>query len=187
MNTGWWDNDIHGCYSLVKIAFVPICAWARTIDEYDVLMPVSYIRVTSQINCGDVTILNQKRLSLATMAKSAVDNYFSRIVCSGHQIVCKKQGNTVVTANNDFGVTCEAICLVTRENYWQIASLVTQKSLFTVTHALFFTSLEYLGPVTIFQSNINLWEAVRTTSLNITHSAGMNVTLWNAIVTSLIG
>ena len=28
----------------------------------------------------------------------------------------------------------------TRENYWQIASLVTQKSLFTVTHALFFIS-----------------------------------------------
>ena len=27
---------------------------------------------------------------------------------------------------------------VTRENYWQIASLVTQKSLLTVTHALFF-------------------------------------------------
>ena len=29
---------------------------------------------------------------------------------------------------------------VTRENYWQIASLVTQKSLFTVTHALFLIS-----------------------------------------------
>ena len=29
---------------------------------------------------------------------------------------------------------------VTRENYWQIASLVTQKSVFTVTHALFFIS-----------------------------------------------
>ena len=29
---------------------------------------------------------------------------------------------------------------VTRENHWQIASLVTQKSLFTVTHALFFIS-----------------------------------------------
>ena len=27
---------------------------------------------------------------------------------------------------------------VTRENYWQIASLVTQKSLFMVTHVLFF-------------------------------------------------
>ena len=33
---------------------------------------------------------------------------------------------------------------VTRENYWQIASLVTQKSLFTVTHALFFISLQWL-------------------------------------------
>ena len=30
---------------------------------------------------------------------------------------------------------------VTRENHWQIASLVTQKSLFTVTHALFFILL----------------------------------------------
>ena len=27
---------------------------------------------------------------------------------------------------------------VTRENLWQIFSLVTQKSLFTITHALFF-------------------------------------------------
>ena len=29
---------------------------------------------------------------------------------------------------------------VTRENHWRIASLVTPKSLFTVTHALFFIS-----------------------------------------------
>ena len=26
MNTGWWEIDIHGCYSLVKIAFATICA-----------------------------------------------------------------------------------------------------------------------------------------------------------------
>ena len=65
-------------------------ARARTINEYDVTMPVSYICVTSQINCGDVTILNRKRLSLATMAKSVIDDCFSRIVCSGHQIACKK-------------------------------------------------------------------------------------------------
>ena len=63
---------------------------ARTINEYDVTMLVSYIRVTSQINCGDVTILNQKRLSLTTMAKSAIDNCFGGIECSGHQIACKK-------------------------------------------------------------------------------------------------
>ena len=105
-------------------------ARARTIDEYDVTMLVSYIRVTSQINCGDVTILNQKSLSLATTAKSAIDNCFGEIERSGHQIACKKLNNTFITVNNDFRVT--------RENYWQIASLVTQKSLFTITHALFF-------------------------------------------------
>ena len=33
---------------------------------------------------------------------------------------------------------------VTRENYWQITSLVTQKSLFTVTHALFFISPKFV-------------------------------------------
>ena len=26
VNTGWWEIDIHACYSLVKIAFAPICA-----------------------------------------------------------------------------------------------------------------------------------------------------------------
>ena len=33
---------------------------------------------------------------------------------------------------------------VTRENHWQITSLGTQKSLFTVTHALFFISFTLL-------------------------------------------
>ena len=32
---------------------------------------------------------------------------------------------------------------VTRENHWQIASLVTQKALFLVTHALFFIPPPY--------------------------------------------
>ena len=103
-------------------------------------MLVSYIRVTSQINCGDVTILNQKILSLVTTAKSAIDNCFGGIECSGHQITCKKLNNIFVTVNNNFWVTRDVICQwfsLTRENYWQIASLVTQKSLFTVTHALF--------------------------------------------------
>ena len=51
-------------------------ARAATIGEYDVTMPVRYVRVTSQINRGDLTILSQKRPSLATMAKSAIDNCF---------------------------------------------------------------------------------------------------------------
>ena len=69
VNTGWWEIDIHGCYSLVKIAF----ARAKTIDEYDVTMLVPRYRVTSQINCDDVTMLSQNGQSLATIAKWAND------------------------------------------------------------------------------------------------------------------
>ena len=54
--------------------------------------------------------------------------------------------NTFVAVNNDF---CHSWCdlpmifmsgKVTRKNCWQIASLVIQKSLFTVSHALFYLS-----------------------------------------------
>ena len=51
--------------------------------------------------------------------------------------------------NNDLGSLVRRFAnyftrdFVTRENYWQIASLVTQKSLFTVTHALFFIAWIY--------------------------------------------
>ena len=49
MNTGR-EIDIHGCFSLMKIA---LCQFARTIDEYHVTMPVPRVRVTSQINCDN--------------------------------------------------------------------------------------------------------------------------------------
>ena len=64
----------------------PQFARARTIDEYDVTMPAPRVHVTSQINCGDVTMPSQKRPSLATMAKPAINNCFSEIVCSGHLV-----------------------------------------------------------------------------------------------------
>ena len=44
------------------------------IDEYDVTMPVSRVRVTLQINCDDVTMFNSERPSVATMAKGAIDD-----------------------------------------------------------------------------------------------------------------
>ena len=44
------------------------------------------------------------------MAKSAIDNCLSEIVCWVHEIACKKQNNTFVTVNNDFRVTRDAIC-----------------------------------------------------------------------------
>ena len=58
-------------------------AHARTIDKYDVTIPVPHVHVMSQINCGDVTMLIQKRMSLAATAKPAMD-IFCVIVCSEH-------------------------------------------------------------------------------------------------------
>ena len=52
---------------------------------------------------------------------------------------------------------------VTRENYWQIASLVTQKSLFTVTHASFFISYR------IQSLDTNCEIALRWVLQNLTH------------------
>ena len=46
-------------------------AHVRTIEEYDITMPVLYVRVTSQINCGGVTMSSLKKLWN---------------VCSGHEI-----------------------------------------------------------------------------------------------------
>ena len=65
-------------------------ARARTIDEYDVTIPLSHIHVTSHVNCDDITILSPNRLSLVTMVKSMIDNCLNEIVWSGHQIACKK-------------------------------------------------------------------------------------------------
>ena len=39
---------------------------ARTINEYDVTMPVPHICVMLQINCDDITMLSLKRLSLVS-------------------------------------------------------------------------------------------------------------------------
>ena len=44
-------------------------------------MPVLHVGLASQINFGDVTMLSQKRPSLATMAKLAIDNYFLVELC----------------------------------------------------------------------------------------------------------
>ena len=44
------------------------------------------------------------------MAKSAIDNCFGEIECSGLQIAGKKLNNAFVTVNNEFWVTRDAIC-----------------------------------------------------------------------------
>ena len=56
MNTGWWGIDIHGCYSLMEISFVPMCTCKnnRRIWRHNASLR------TSQINRGDVTMLKQE-------------------------------------------------------------------------------------------------------------------------------
>ena len=49
---------------------------------------------------------------------------------------------------------------VTRENHCRIASLVTKKSLFTVTHALFFISCSYPNEGTIKLNFYQIWIAM---------------------------
>ena len=134
---GWWEIDIHGCYSLVKIVLRQF-ARARTIDEYDVKMLVYPVRVTSQINCGDVTM--PWKTVLDDNCDMSDRWLFSEKMCvKDIKLRIRNKiihllpwttilGSLVMRFTNDF---------VTRENHWQITSLVTQKSLFTVTHALF--------------------------------------------------
>ena len=63
--------------SQVKIIGQSLHEWPK-IDEYDVTMVVPGVRVTSQTNCGDVTL---KTPALVLMAKWVIDDCF---VCSGH-------------------------------------------------------------------------------------------------------
>ena len=66
--------------------------------------------------------------------------------------VCDIKNNAWVTMNNDFWVKSESICrwfsFVTHENHRQIASRVTQKSVFTVTNVLFYFLHAILCPWT---------------------------------------
>ena len=85
MNTIWWEIDINGCYSLVNIAFAPICTCKNN----------------QWIWCHSArsTMLSQKRPSLAclvTLAKWVIDDCFSRIVCSEHKMACKEQDNALL-------------------------------------------------------------------------------------------
>ena len=66
---------------------------------------------------------------------------------------------------------------VTRENHWQITPLVTKKSLFTITHALFFILCESPGfdwaaIQTIFRSQLKC-------DLSLTHSCSQHACVSN--------
>ena len=88
-------------------------------------MPVPRVRMASQINCGGVTMLNQKRLSLAIWV---IDYCFSgilfiwlrvrnKILHSLPRITLHSWCDSPMISTRDF---------VIRDNHWQITSLVTK-------------------------------------------------------------
>ena len=62
MNTGWWEIDINGCYSLVKIAFAPICGCKnnRRVWRHNVSNP-RLRDATDQLPCITISGLLMKR------------------------------------------------------------------------------------------------------------------------------
>ena len=73
----WIPGGEKSIFSVVIYKWrLPLCqiVHARTIDEY--AMPVARVCVTSQVNCGDITMLSQKIMPLVTMAKWAIDECF---------------------------------------------------------------------------------------------------------------
>ena len=83
---------------LVKPPLIPV----GRIDEYDIIMPVPRVRVTSQINCGDVTRLIRKGRPWRQWRFERSTIVFSGFVCSGHKIACKKYNDVWAMVNNDF-------------------------------------------------------------------------------------
>ena len=110
MNTGWWEIDIHGCYSLVKIAFVPICACKnnRRIWRHNASISRS-CDVTDQLWWRH-NAKSEKAVHGDSCEMSDRWWFLAELCVPGHKIACKKYNNTFITVNNDFWVTRDAIC-----------------------------------------------------------------------------
>ena len=116
MDTGWCEIDIHGCFSLVKITFAPICMC--TNNQW------IWRHNTSTLHLCDIT--DQLWWS-------------HNVGYCEYQIFCYWWGDLAIIFTGDF---------VARENHCRITSLLTKKkSVFTVTHALFYISWA-LEPIT---------------------------------------
>ena len=130
MNTGWWEIDIHGCYSLVTVAFAPIgaCKNNRRIWRHNASTSCSrdvtdhlwwrHHAKSEAIFLGDNGEMNDWWF----LAEFCVQNIQQRVT--------NEKKNRFVTMNNDF---CDSWCdlpiifirdFVTLENHWQITSLV---------------------------------------------------------------
>ena len=141
MNTRWWEIDIHGCYSLVKITFAPICVCKdnRWIWHHNASTSLSHV-VTDRLWRGHNVML-EKTVFSDNGEMSNQWLFFSEMGCSGHEIACKKWHNILLSWKTIFGHSwCFHSWFRHSWKSWQITSLVTKNFLFTVTHALFYIS-----------------------------------------------
>ena len=89
MNTRWWAVDIHGCYSLVKIAFAPICAYKNNPRIWRHNASTSHSRdITDQLLWRH----NAKSEKTILDNNGKMSDWSSFIVelCSGQEIACEK-------------------------------------------------------------------------------------------------
>ena len=120
-----------------------LCAILR-VHQQSTNMTSQYqcsVRETSQIHCGEITILSQKRPPLAIMARLAIDNCF--------QSMCVFRANSVLEIKTLHRSTWVMI-FVTHEAIWQWFTFVTSSllkpiaesphSLFALTHTLLYIS-----------------------------------------------
>ena len=160
MNTGWWEIDIHCCYSLVKIAFGPICAckknrqiWrhnasiSRSRDVTDPLWWRHNAKSETTV-LGDSCEMSDRWLVLAKLCVQDIK------LCVRNKIIHSLPwitifGSLVMRFANNFHSWL-------RHSWKSLANRLTRdpKSLFTVTHALFFI---YYHITTIKQSKTRPW------------------------------
>ena len=127
MNTGWRQIDIHGCYLTVKIRFGPICASKNNWGIWWHDTRTSRLRDVK----GQLWWRHNDKVGLCVQGiRQCVRNKKSVWITVSNDF-CHSWGDSAMI------LTCE---FVTYENYCRIASPVTKKSVFIVTHTLFYTS-----------------------------------------------
>ena len=98
VNTGWWEIDIHGCYSLVKIAFAPIGAGKNNRRIWRHNVSTSRSR-DDTISSDDVTMLSQTFLipqshRTATSLRSAKSSRSPLIAAGSLWDLTERRGST---------------------------------------------------------------------------------------------
>ena len=137
VKTGWWEIDIHGCYSLVMIAFAPFCACKnnRQIWRHNASASRSH-DVTDQLRWRHN--VDQEKTILSVNGEISDRWLFVEEWCV--QDIKLRVRNKMIHSLQWITIFWSRVRWFV--NDFQIISLVTKQSLFTVTHALFLISSE---------------------------------------------